>query len=129
MCVLSSTAQAQTAKQYRADALAIEGIVNSQYAYLDHLPGGVMPMSDNLRREADAVEDSSALLQYGDHAVTALADHHAITGRSFRDTWAVTPSYSDLWIERQDGDWRIRAVRAGSPAEARVCGRAMSWPR
>lgn len=103
---------------YREDARSIEGLVNAQYAYLDRFPGGVMPMSEALRAEAAAVHDRSTLLRYAEHAITALADHHAITGSSFRDSWALVPSYSDLWIEKQGEVWRITAVREGSPAEA-----------
>ncbi|RZJ32416.1 MAG: peptidase S41 [Brevundimonas sp.] len=103
---------------FRADARSIEGLINANYAYLDRLPDGAMPMSDVLRAEAEAVHDRASLLLYAEHALTTLADHHAITGSSFRDSWAVTPSYSDLWIERQGEVWRITAVREGSPAEA-----------
>ncbi|HWW12712.1 MAG TPA: peptidase S41, partial [Brevundimonas sp.] len=103
---------------FRADALSIEGLINGQYAYLDRFPGGVMPMSDILRAEAAAVHDRPSLLLYAEHAITALADHHAITGSSFRDSRALVPSYADLWIEKQGRVWRITAVREGSPAEA-----------
>lgn len=118
------TAAAQTAQPapgpeaFRADALSIEELVNAQYAYLDRLPGGAMPMSPVLRHEAEAVTDSRSLLHYAEHAVAALADHHAITGGSFSDSWGLVPSYSDLWIEPEGGVWRITAVREGSPAEA-----------
>ncbi|MDQ8029463.1 MAG: S41 family peptidase [Brevundimonas sp.] len=115
-------AHAQTAgltpEAYRADAQSIEGLINSQYGYLDRFPGGVMPMSDALRAEAAAVHDGATLLAYAEHALTALADHHAITGSSFRDSRALTPSYADLWVEREGEVWRITAVREGSPAEA-----------
>lgn len=105
-----------TAGAFREDALAIEGLINSQYAYLDRFPDGAMPMSPALRAEAGAVADRRALLRYAEHAIAALADHHAITGGSFADSWGLVPSYSDLWIE-PDGDmWRITAVRDGSPA-------------
>ena len=118
----AGAAQAQTAElppeAYRGDALSIEGLVNSQYAYLERFPGGVMPMSDRLRAEAAAVHDRASLLRYAGHAVTALADHHAITGSSFSDDWGLVPSYSDLWIEREGAVWRVTAVREGSPAEA-----------
>lgn len=121
LILIAAPANAQTPlatpEDYREDARAIEGLINAQYAYLDRFPGGAMPMSDVLRAEAGAVHDSGSLLRYAEHALTALADHHAITGASFRDSWAVTPSYSDLWIERQGEIWRITAVREGSPAE------------
>ncbi|GAA0623698.1 hypothetical protein GCM10009422_19780 [Brevundimonas kwangchunensis] len=122
LILIAAPANAQTPSVtpdgYREDALAIEGLINAQYAYLDRFPDAVMPMSDVLRAEAGAVHDSGSLLRYAEHALTALADHHAITGASFRDSWAVTPSYSDLWVERQGEVWRITAVREGSPAEA-----------
>ena len=101
---------------FRADAVSIEALVNAQYAYLDRFSGAVMPMSPILRAEAGAVSDRRALLRYAEHAVTALADHHAITGGSFNDSWGLVPSYSDLWIEPEGEIWRITAVREGSPA-------------
>ena len=103
---------------FRADALSIEALVNAQYAYLDRLPGGAMPMSPALRAEAGAVSDRRSLLRYAEHAVAALADHHAITGGSFNDSWGLVPSYSDLWIEPEGEAWRITAVRDNSPAAA-----------
>lgn len=103
---------------YRADALSIESLVNAQYAYLDRFPGGIMPMSPALRTEAGAVNDRRSLLRYAERAVAALADHHAITGGSFSDSWGLVPSFSDLWIEPEGEDWRITAVRDNSPAAA-----------
>lgn len=120
--LIAAPAHAQTPsitpEGYREDALAIERLINAQYAYLDRFPGALMPMSDVLRVEAGAVHDGGSLLRYAEHALTALADHHAITGSSFSDSQALVPSYSDLWIERQGEAWRITAVREGSPAEA-----------
>lgn len=119
--LLAGAVQAQapqpTPDQYRQDALGVEALINAQYAYLDRFPGGVMPMSDALRAEAAAVHDHDSLLRYAERALTALADPHAITGNSFRDDWAITPSYSDLWVEASDAGWSITAVREGSPAE------------
>jgi C-terminal processing protease CtpA/Prc len=121
ICALAGSASARQpepdAAAFRQDALSIETLVNSQYAYLDRFPGGVMPMSPVLRAEAEAVTDARSLLRYAERAVAALADHHAITGGSFADSWSLVPSYSDLWIEPQGDAWRITAVRAGSPAE------------
>jgi carboxyl-terminal processing protease len=111
-----AAAAAADAAGYRADALSIEGLVNRHYAYLDRFPGGAMPMSDTLRREAAAVADRRALLRYAERALLALADHHAITGASFADSFAVVPSYSDLWIVRSADEFVVEAVRAGSPA-------------
>ena len=118
VCLAAAPAMAQEAADYRADALAIEGLVNAQYAYLDRLPGRAFPDSAVLRAEAEAVGDGRSLLRYAERAVTALADHHAITGSSFNDSWALVPSYADLWVEPEGGDWRITAVREASPAEA-----------
>lgn len=119
-CALPGMASAQQAEPdaaaYRQDALSIEPLINSQYAYLDRLPGGAMPTSPVLRAEAEAVADRNALLHYAEHAVAALADHHAITGGSFADSWGLVPSYSDLWVEPEGEAWRITAVREGSPA-------------
>lgn len=118
VCLVVAPAQAQEAADYRADALALEELVNAQYAYLERLPGGRFPGSPRLRAEAEAVSDRRALLAYAERAVSALADHHAITGSSFADSWALVPSYSDLWVEAEGAGWRITAVREGSPAEA-----------
>ncbi|WP_439478080.1 S41 family peptidase [Brevundimonas sp.] len=118
--VLSARAQTPPSEPlsegFRADALSIEALVNAQYAYLDRFPDAAMPMSPVLRAEAEAVTDRRSLLRYAEHAVTALADHHAITGGSFNDSWGLVPSYSDLWIEREGEVWRITAVREASPA-------------
>lgn len=107
-----------TPEGFRQDALAIENLVNARYAYLDRFPDELTPMSPILRAEAEAVRDGRALLRYAERVVAALADHHAITGGSFNDSWSLVPSYSDLWIEPDGDDWRITAVREGSPAEA-----------
>lgn len=105
-----------TPDAFRADALSIEPLINARYAYLDRFPGEVMPMNAVLRAEAEAVGDRRSLLRYAERAVAVLADHHAITGSSFNDSWGLVPSYSDLWIEPEAGVWRITAVREGSPA-------------
>lgn len=119
LIVISPGAAAQTntdASGYRADALAVEPLIRAQYAYLDHLPGGVVPTSPNLRAAAAAVSDSASLLRYVQHALITLSDHHAITGRSFADDWAIVPTYADLWIEMTGDDFVVNAVREGSPA-------------
>lgn len=124
LLVLGSSLPAQAQSQpaelsveaWRADALSIEGLINSQYAYLDRFPDSVLPISAVLRAEARAVSDRRSLLRYAEHAVAALADHHAITGGSFNDSWGLVPSYSDLWVEPEGEAWRITAVREGSPA-------------
>ena len=101
---------------FAADARSIETIVNEQYAYLDRLPGGRMPMTEKLRAEANSVSTARELVRYSERALALLADHHAITGSSTKESWAVVPSYSDLWVERQGGDYVVEQVRPDTPA-------------
>lgn len=103
-----------TAADYLADARSLAQLITDNYAYPDHWPGGALPRSAALDAERDGVHDRTSLLHYAEDQVAALADHHAITGASFPDDWALVPSYSDLWVE----GGRITAVREGSPAAA-----------
>ncbi len=105
-----------TAEDYASDAKALVPLIAADYAYLDRLPGGVVPTSPELDAERDAVRDKSALLHYAEDVLTALADHHASTGKSFPDDWALVPTYSDLWVERVSTGYEIDAVRRDSPA-------------
>lgn len=107
---------AQEASEYRGDAEAIVSEINANYAYLDRLPEGRFAPTEKLRGEAANVSDKRTLLKYAERVLMLLADHHVITGSSFADSWAVVPSYSDLWIERSGGAFRITSVRRGSPA-------------
>lgn len=102
------------APDFAADARSIERLVNEDYAYLDRFEGVRMPLSDKLRAEAEQVDSREELVRYAERALMAMADHHAITGSSLADSWALVPSYSDLWVEP---DFTISAVREGSPAE------------
>lgn len=106
------------AERFREDARSIERLVNLYYAYPERFEGGVMPLSAGLRAEAERVDDRNSLLLYAERALFALADHHAITGASLADSWAIVPSYADLWIERRGAAYLIEAVRDGSPAQA-----------
>jgi C-terminal processing protease CtpA/Prc len=111
-------AQEPSAADFRADALSIERLIAENYAYPERFGGGGVPSSALLAAEAARVGDRRALLRYAERFLLALADHHAITGASFADSWAVVPSFADLWIERRrDGVFLVEAVRAGSPAE------------
>jgi carboxyl-terminal processing protease len=74
-------------------------------------------MTPKLRAEADAVRDARQLIRYSERALSLLADHHAITGSSLADSWAVFPSYGDLWVARAGSAYVIEQVRARSPAE------------
>ncbi|MFL6720546.1 MAG: S41 family peptidase [Sphingomonas sp.] len=119
--LLLAAAAAQTpapAIDYAGDAQALDRLVVKNYAYEDHWPGGVLPDSPVLAAERAAVHDQRSLLHYAEHRTQSLADHHAITGSSFKDSWAVVPTYADLWVERRGSDYVITAVRNGSPAEA-----------
>jgi carboxyl-terminal processing protease len=114
--VALAAAQAPTAADYRADALSIEPLIERVYAYPERLPGGAYHLTQRLRAEAEAVRDDRALLHFAERAMLLLADHHAITGASFGDSWGLVPSYADLWIERGAGGFVVDAVRDGSPA-------------
>jgi carboxyl-terminal processing protease len=102
---------------YAADARSIEALVNKNYAYLERFPGERMPMNAKLRAEAEKVTTARELTRFSERALTLLADHHAITGSSLKDSWAVVPSYSDLWVQRHGTDFVIEQVREGSLAE------------
>lgn len=118
IALLAAGAAADVLKpgDYAADALSIEQLVNRNYAYLERFPGARMPMTAKLRAEAAAVKSAPELIGYSERALALLADHHAITGASLADSWAVVPSYADLWVERQAGDYVIEQVREMSPA-------------
>ena len=105
------------ATDYPAAAIELDQTIEQAYAYPEKLPGGVLPQSPVLAREKAEAKDGKSLLRYAEDRMQSLADHHAITGASFKDSWAVVPTYADLWIVPQGGKYRIDAVRAGSPAE------------
>ena len=53
VCVICSSAlAAPEPNKWRADAFAIPQIINDQYAYLDHLPGGKFALTPRLDDEA-----------------------------------------------------------------------------
>jgi len=109
---------AEEAARLREDALGVEALINRVYAYPERLPGGRFTLTPQLRAEAERVSDRRSLLRFAERALFLLADHHAITGASFADSWAVIPSYADLWIEPSGGAFVIEAVRRGSPADS-----------
>lgn len=117
LLALPAVTTAQTAPlDFAGDAKALDKIVVENYAYEDHWLGGILPDSPVLERERNGVHDRDSLLHYAEDRLASLADHHAITNKSFRDSWAVIPSYADLWIERGGDDYLIDAVRPGSAA-------------
>ena len=109
-------AATEQAAPFRADAMSLEALVNQVYAYPERLPGGRFTLTPKLQAEAAAVTDQRALLRFAERALLLLADHHAITGSSFASSWALVPSYADMWIEQQGGRFVIDAVRPDSPA-------------
>ena len=104
------------AVDYAGDAKALDKIVIENYAYEDHWSGGALPDSATLAAERAAVHDHDSLLHYAENRIASLADHHAITGSSFKDSWAIIPTYADLWVARRGGAYVIEAVRADSVA-------------
>jgi hypothetical protein len=108
---------AATPDEYRLDAFGIVTLLEDNYAYPERLAGGRFALTPKLETERDAVHDDASLLAFAERALLLLEDHHAITGSSFPDSWGIVPSFADLWIERQDGTYRITAVRENSPAE------------
>jgi C-terminal processing protease CtpA/Prc len=102
--------------KYADAARELDAAIAQNYAYLDQLPGGDIPQSDVLTRERLAVNDPRTLLAYAEKRIASLADHHAITGSAFSDSWAVVPTYTDLWIVERDGRFVVDAVREDSPA-------------
>ena len=98
------------------DAVALDRLLVDNYAYLDRLPRAQLPETPQLAAERAAVHDRASLLHWAEDRLTTLADHHASTGSSFRDSWALVPSYADLWIVQDARGFVVDAVRLGSPA-------------
>jgi carboxyl-terminal processing protease len=99
-------------------ARELDRAIAEDYAYLDKLPGGELPRSAPLDAQREAVRDARSLLAYAERRIASLADHHAITGSAFAHSWALVPSYADLWIVVEQRHLVIDAVRAESPAAA-----------
>jgi carboxyl-terminal processing protease len=130
LAMLSTTVQARSGDQsadteteaassnpYRDDAQSIAGLISQVYAYPELLPNGALQLSPKLREEADQVDSSASLLSFAEKVLFLLADHHAITGSSFSDSYGVVPSFSDLWVERVDDRYVVTAVRKDTPAD------------
>lgn len=113
----SPEAKAFQAAQYREDARSIEPLIDRTYAYLDRFGSATAPISDKLQLEAEQVSDRRSLLRYAERALLSLSDHHAITGSSLADSWAVVPSFADIWVVAHGGIYTVDAVRSGFPAQ------------
>jgi carboxyl-terminal processing protease len=118
-----SDTEAPQAPSYREDALSVGQLIDGTYAYLDRFESASAPISEKLRLEAEQVTDRRSLLRYVERALLTLSDHHAITGSSLAHSWAVVPSYADLWLIENDGLYTVDAVRSGSPAQEAEIGR------
>lgn len=116
LALLSAASDPEAAPDYAGDARALDQLIAQHYAYPDHLPDGRLPDSPQLAAERAAVHDRPTLLAYAERRIASLADHHAITGASFADSWAVVPTYSDLWVANDGQGVRVEAVRPDSPA-------------
>lgn len=114
--ILPVAASAQTPAGCAGDALAVDAAIAENYAYPERLKGGVPPASARLDAERAAVRDRRSLIRYAERRLLTLADHHAITGAALGDSWALVPSFADLWIERDATGFAVDAVREGSPA-------------
>jgi C-terminal processing protease CtpA/Prc len=116
LCVFVMCLGATNASDFQEAARSLDMTIQQNYAYLEKLPDSKVPQSPQLDQEREAVNDDASLLHYAENRMASLADHHAITGSSFPDSWAVVPTYSDLWIVRRDNRYIVDAVREDSPA-------------
>ena len=116
LCAWVALSAAANTPDYPASASALDVTIEKHYAYVDKLPGGTLPQSATLNAQRAAVHDEDTLLRYAENRIISLADHHAITCSSFKDSWAVVPTYADLWVVSREGQYIIDAVREGSPA-------------
>ena len=107
---------ATNAPDYPAAARALEKQIEQSYAYREKLPGGMLPSSVRLDAKRAAVRDGDSLLRYAEDRIASLADHHATTSSSFKDSWALVPTYADLWMVKREDRFVVDAIREGSPA-------------
>lgn len=114
--LLSVGAAEAPAPDYAADAQALDRILVENYAYIDQLPGGVLPVSPILAADRMAVRDRDSLHRYARNRVLSLADHHIIAASPLKDGWVIFPTYADLWIERRGDAYVVDAVRPMTPA-------------
>ncbi|MBL8531964.1 MAG: hypothetical protein JNK94_09540 [Hyphomonadaceae bacterium] len=111
-------ALAQQDQGYAEDARALIDLIFENYAYPERLRGFPEQRLRTLREsEAQRVTSARELVGFGERALAALFDHHAILNSSRADSYALVPSYADLWIEANAGDrYVIEDVRQGTPA-------------
>lgn len=121
--LFSSLAYGQE-EDLKADAEQMLSLIDQGYAYLDRFDG------DNPARfasgvDVEGIESRRDLLEFAECAINALQDHHAIMGVSSAQSYALVPSYADLWIEYRAGGYQVTDVRDGSPAQN--AGIGLGW--
>lgn len=114
--IAQAPAKDENAVFWRSAAMSLEPLVNANYACLDDLPGGEFALTETLRQEAEAVHDRRSLVRFAERAILLLANHHVNLSSNLTDSWAIVPTFSDLWVERRGEELIITAVRDGSPA-------------
>ncbi|MBL8535977.1 MAG: hypothetical protein JNM59_01085 [Hyphomonadaceae bacterium] len=116
---LQDAARAQTSAA-SDDARALIDLVFENYAYQERLTGFSERRLRALREgEAARVSTAGELVSFGERALAALFDHHAILNSSRANSYGLVPSFADMWIETNArGRYVIEDVRAGSPAAA-----------
>ena len=102
---------------WREAAIQLPSLIDKNYAYPERLPGGHFELTAPLAERAGTIRTAQDFTRFAEDCLFLLADHHAITGRSNPDSWAIVPTYADLWLERENGRLMVTDVRAGSPAD------------
>ncbi len=106
-----------TGNVWQDDAQLLKLSIAHHYAYDERLDGNKFILTDKLQAEADKVNSQPTLLKFAERALMLLYDHHAFTGGSFNDSWALVPSYSDMWIEKIEDQYTVTSIRDGYPAQ------------
>ena len=124
----SSEVQDSEAVSIREDARSIGPLISRTYAYLDHFGTASMPISEKLHMEAEEVTDRRSLLRYAERVLLTLSDHHAITGSSLADSWAVIPKLCRFMGSRERrrlhdrcSSKRLARARSGDQAGRADC--------
>lgn len=98
------------------DAYALLDLIETQFAYADRFPNGIIPVRAELEWWIPSLATRNDLIAFSQLAFHSLYDHHSITGSGLSDAYALVPSFADLWIEKTPNGYEILDVRRGSPA-------------
>ena len=109
-------ASAESAESLQDDARWLLDQLEADYAYWADVPGGIGQVRTERGSEIGAIEITADLIDFGERVFHSLQDSHAITGSANGNSWALVPSYADLWIEVYGESYDITDVREGSPA-------------